>query len=48
MSKINKESDFVNKTISITKNQEQYIKESFMNLSRFVQNKLNEVTETKK
>lgn len=38
----------VNKTISITEQQENYIKQNFMNLSRFVQNKLKEIMTEKK
>jgi len=37
--------NFVRKTISISKEQEKYIEENCINLSRLVQKKLNEVIE---
>ena len=40
-------SDFANKIISITKEQELYIKTNFINLSRFVQTKLQESMKVK-
>lgn len=43
--KIKKENNSIQKNISITKKQEEYIKESCINLSWFVQKKLNEEME---